>query len=71
MFIGTYLNKNVGSYFRYRKTIPYTRDKNITRTEIILRDTDSLKKIIEIKIKYKYMYEAFDEYHGIPLEMVV
>ncbi len=36
--------------------------KNITRTEIILRDTDSLKKIIANKIKYKYMYEAFDEY---------
>lgn len=45
--------------------------KNITRTEIILRDTDSLKKIIENKIKCKYMYEAFDEYHGILLEMVV
>ena len=33
-------------------------------------DTDSLKKIIENKIKYKYLYEVFDKYHEMPLEML-
>ena len=33
-------------------------------------DTDSLKKIIENKIKYKYLYEVFDKYHEKPLETV-
>lgn len=33
-------------------------------------DTDSLKKIIENKVKYKYLYEVFDKYHEIPLETV-
>lgn len=33
-------------------------------------DTDSLKKIIENKVKYKYLYEVFDKYHEMPLETV-
>ena len=31
-------------------------------------DTDSLKKIIENKVKYRYLYEVFDKYHEMPLE---
>ena len=28
------------------------------------------KKIIENKVKYKYLYEVFDKYHEMPLETV-
>jgi alwI restriction endonuclease superfamily len=38
--------------------------------KIISMDTDSLKKIIENKVKYKYLYEVFDKYHEMPLETV-
>lgn len=31
---------------------------------------DSLKKIIENKVKYKYLYEVFDKYHEMPLDTV-
>lgn len=69
LFVSTYLDKNVISDFRYRKIIPYTRDEEtITGMKIISMDTDSLKKIIENKIKYKYLYEVFDKYYEMPLE---
>lgn len=69
LFVSTYLDKNVISDFRYRKIIPYTRDEEtITGMKIISMDTDSLKKIIENKVKYKYLYEVFDKYHEMPLE---
>ena len=42
----------------------------ITGMKIISMDTDSLKKIIENKVKYKYLYEVFDKYHEMPLETV-
>ena len=59
------------SDFRYIKVIPYTRDEEIiTGMKIISMDTDSLKKIIENKVKYKYLYEVFDKYHEIPLETI-
>ncbi len=71
LFVSTYLDKNVISDFRYRKIIPYTRDEGtITGMKIISMDTDSLKKIIENKVKYKYLYEVFDKYHEMPLETV-
>ncbi|EFR31226.1 AlwI family type II restriction endonuclease [Eremococcus coleocola] len=71
LFVSTYLDKNVISDFRYRKIIPYTRDEeSITGMKIISMDTDSLKKIIENKVKYKYLYEVFDKYHEMPLETV-
>ncbi len=71
LFVSTYLDKNVISDFRYRKIIPYTRDEEtITGMKIISMDTDSLKKIIENKVKYKYLYEIFDKYHEMPLETV-
>mgnify|MGYP000674664392 FL=1 len=71
LFVSTYLDKNVISDFRYRKIIPYTRDEEtITGMKIISMDTDSLKKIIEKKVNYKYLYEVFDKYHEMPLEMV-
>lgn len=71
LFVSTYLDKNVISDFRYRKIIPYTRDEEtITGMKIISMDTDSIKKIIENKIKYKYLYEVFDKYHEMPLETV-
>ena len=71
LFVITYLNRNVISDFRYRKIIPHTKDEEtITEMKIISMDTDSLKKIVENKIKYKYLYEVFDKYHEIPLEMV-
>ena len=71
LFVSTYLDKNVISDFRYRKIIPYTRDEEtITGMKIISMDTDSLKKIIENKIKYKYLYEIFDKYHEMPLETI-
>ena len=71
LFVSTYLDKNVISDFRYRKIIPYTRDEEtITGMKIISMDTDSLKKIIENKVKYKYLYEVFDKYHEMPLETV-
>ena len=71
LFISTYLDKNVISDFRYRKIIPYTRDEEtITGMKIISMDTDSLKKIIENKVKYKYLYEVFDKYHEMPLETI-
>ena len=55
------------SDFRYRKIIPYTRDEEtITGMKIISMDTDSLKKIIENKVKYKYLYEVFDKYYEMP-----
>lgn len=69
LFVSTYLDKNVISDFRYRKIIPYTRDgETITGMKIISMDTDSLKKIIENKVKYKYLYEVFDKYYKMPLE---
>ena len=71
LFVSTYLDKNVISDFRYRKIIPYTRDEEtITGMKIISMDTDSLKKIIENKVKYKYLYEVFDKYHEMPLETI-
>ncbi|MCT7724316.1 MAG: AlwI family type II restriction endonuclease [Lactobacillus iners] len=71
LFVSTYLDKNVISDFRYRKIIPYTRDEEtITGMKIISMDTDSLKKIIENKAKYKYLYEVFEKYHEMPLETV-
>ena len=71
LFVSTYLDKNVVSDFRYRKIIPYTRDEEtITGMKIISMDTNSLKKIIENKVKYKYLYEVFDKYHEMPLETV-
>ena len=71
LFVSTYLDKNVISDFRYRKIIPYTRDEEtITGMKIISMDTDSLKKIIENNVKYKYLYEVFDKYHEMPLETV-
>ena len=71
LFVSTYLDKNVISDFRYRKIIPYTRDEEtITGMKIISMDTYSLKKIIENKVKYKYLYEVFDKYHEMPLETV-
>ncbi|UTY34329.1 AlwI family type II restriction endonuclease [Treponema putidum] len=71
LFVSTYLDKNVISDFRYRKIIPYTRDEEtITGMKIISMDTDSLKKIIENKVKYKYLYEVFDKYYEMPLETV-
>lgn len=69
LFVSTYLDKNVISDFRYRKFIPYTRDEEtITGMKIISMDTDSLKKIIENNIKYKYLYEVFDKYYEMPLD---
>ena len=38
--------------------------------KIISMDTDSIKKIIENKVKYKYLYEVFDKYYEMPLETV-
>ncbi len=71
LFISTYLDKNVISDFRYRKIMPYTRnEETITGMKIISMDTDSLKKIIENKVKYKHLYEVFDKYHEMPLETV-
>lgn len=71
LFVSTYLDKNVISDFRYRKIIPYTRDEEtITGMKIISMGTDSLKKIIEKKVKYKYLYEVFDKYYEMPLETV-
>ncbi len=71
LFVSTYLDKNVISDFRYRKIIPYTRDEEtITGMKIISMDTESLKKIIENNIKYKYLYEVFDKYHEMPLDTV-
>ena len=72
LFISTYLDKNVILDFRYRKIIPYTRDEEtITGMKIISMDTDSLKKIIENKVKYKYLYEVFDKYHEMLLETII
>ena len=71
LFVSTYLDDNVVNDFRYRKIIPYKRDnETITGMKIISMDTDSLKKIIENKVKYKYLYEVFDKYHEMPLETV-
>ena len=69
LFVSTYLDKNVISDFRYRKIIPYTRDEEtITGMKIISIDTNSLKKIIKNKVKYKYLYEVFNKYYEMPLE---
>ena len=69
LFVSTYLDDNVVNDFRYRKIIPYKRyNETITGMKIISMDTDSLKKIIENKVKYKYLYEVFDKYHEMPLE---
>ena len=71
LFVSIYLYKNVLSDFRYGKIIPYTRDEEtITGMKIISMDTNALKKIIENKVKYKYLYEVFDKYHEMPLETV-
>ena len=71
MEIGLWWDKNVILAFRYRKIIPSSKDEEtITGMKIISKDTDSLKKIIENKVKYKYLYEVFDKYHEMPLETV-
>ena len=70
IFVSTYLDRNVISDFRYRKIIPYIRDGEIIKgMKIVSMDTGSLKKVIEKKIKYKYLYEVFDKYHKMPLEI--
>ena len=70
LFVSTYLDKNVVSDFRYRKIIPYTRDEEtITGMKIISMNTSALKQIIENRVKYKYLYEVFDKYYKMPLEM--
>ena len=52
LFVNTYLDKNVISDFRYRKIIPYTRDeKTIKGMKIISMNTDSLRIIIENRVK--------------------
>ena len=69
LFVSTHLDKNVISDFRYRKIIPYTRDEEtITGMKIISIDTNSLKKIIKNKVKYKHLYAVFNKYHEMPLE---
>ena len=69
LFVSTYLDKNVVSDFRYRKIIPYIKNEEIiTGMKIISMDTNSLKKIIKNKVKYKYLYEVFDKYHEMPLD---
>ena len=69
LFVSTYLDRNVISDFRYRKIIPYVRDEKIIKgMKIVSMDTSSLKKIIEKKIKYKYLYEVFNKYHEMPVE---
>jgi len=69
LFISIHLDKNVISDFRYRKIIPYTRnEKTITGMKIISLDTNSLKKILENKIKYRHLYEVFEKYHRMPLK---
>ena len=69
LFVSTYLDRNVISDFRYRKIIPYVKDEKIIKgMKIVSMDTSSLKKIIEKKIKYKYLYEVFNKYHEMPVE---
>ncbi|WP_156788662.1 hypothetical protein ACRQ5I_05895 [Pseudoramibacter alactolyticus] len=71
MGIGLWLGKNIVFDSRYRKIIPCTgAEETTTGMEIISMDTDSLKKIIENKVKYKYLYEVFDKYHEMPLDTV-
>lgn len=71
LFVSTYLDKNVISDFRYRKIIPYNRDEEtIKGMKIISLDTDTLKKIIENRTTYSYLYEVFNKYHEMPLETV-
>ncbi len=65
MGIGLWLGKNIVFDSRYRKIIPCTgAEETTTGMEIISMDTDSLKKIIENKVKYKYLYEVFDTVSG-------
>lgn len=71
LFVSTYLDKNVISDFRYRKIIPYTRDnETITGMKIISINTVTLKKIIENKTNYKYLYKVFDKYYDMPLDTI-
>ena len=71
MGIGLWLGKNIVFDSRYRKIIPCTgAEETTTGMEIISMDTDSLKKIIENKVRYKYLYEVFDKYHEMPLETI-
>ena len=71
LFVSTYLDKNVISDFRYRKNMPYFKnEERIDGMKIISINTDSLKKIIENRIKYRYLYEVFDKYHKMPLETI-
>lgn len=71
LFVSTYLDKNVISDFWYRKIIPYNRDEEtIEGMKIISLDTDTLKKIIENRTTYSYLYEVFNKYHEMPLETV-
>lgn len=69
LFVSSYLDENVITDFRYRKIIPYKRDEEtIKGMKIISINIDTLKKIIENKVKYKYLYKTFDKYHEMPLE---
>lgn len=71
LFVSTYLDKNVISDFRYRKIIPYNRDEEtIEGMKIISLDTDTLKKIIENRSTYSYLYDVFNKYHEMALETV-
>ena len=71
LFVSTYLDKNVVSDFRYRKIYPYTRDEEtIEGMKIISLDTDTLKKIIENRSTYSYLYDVFNKYHEMALETV-
>ena len=71
LFVSTYLDKNVVSDFRYRKIYPYTRDEEtIEGMKIISLDTDTLKKIIENRSTYSYLYDVFNKYYEMALETV-
>lgn len=56
-FLVVYLYVRTWCDFSYRKIILYTRNEEaIIGTKIVLMIKDSLKKIIENKVKDKYLY---------------
>lgn len=69
VFISTYLDENVINDFRYRKTIPYSKDgATIMGMKIISVDTDALKRIIKNKTTYKHLHKIFEKFYDMPLE---
>ncbi|AFI05411.1 AlwI family type II restriction endonuclease [Helicobacter cetorum] len=62
--IGTYLDPNIVNDFRFRKIMPYQKDKkSISGMKILSLDTDILGVILSKNITYKNLFVILDNFY--------